>query len=92
MYVAAVETLEKDRMKLTQPPKFVEKLVWIPVFPLCKIFILSYTFDAPLCRNWLFSPPNRLTLYMTLMCKVTLFFFKPDLLYKVHPLFLQLKC
>ncbi len=32
--VAAVETLRekrKDRMKLSLPPKLVEKLVWVPV-------------------------------------------------------------
>jgi hypothetical protein len=45
-------------MKLSLPPKLVEKLVWVPVILLCKIFIPSYTFDALLCRNWPFSPPQ----------------------------------
>jgi hypothetical protein len=54
-------------MKLSLPPKLVEKLVWVPVISFCKIFIPSYAFDALLCRNWLFSPPNRLTLQITLM-------------------------
>jgi hypothetical protein len=53
MYVAAVEEIRKmkDRMKLSLPPKLVEKLVWVPVISFCRIFILSYTFDALLCRN-----------------------------------------
>jgi hypothetical protein len=54
-------------MKLSLPPKLVEKLVWVPVISFCKIFIPSYAFDALLCRNWPFSPPNRLTLRTTLM-------------------------
>jgi hypothetical protein len=33
----------------------------------CKILIPSYEFDALLCRNWSFSPPDRLTLRITLM-------------------------
>jgi hypothetical protein len=41
----------KDRMKLSLPPKLLEKLVWVPVIVFCKIFILSYTFDALLCQN-----------------------------------------
>jgi hypothetical protein len=55
------------RMKLSLPPKLVEKLVWVPVISFCRIFIPSYTFDALLCQNWSFSPPNRLTLWTTLM-------------------------
>ncbi len=54
-------------MKLSLPPKLVEKLVWVPVISFCKIFIPSYAFDALLCRNWPISPPNRLTLQITLM-------------------------
>ncbi len=54
-------------MKLSLPPKLVGKLVWVPVISFCKICILSYAFDALLCRNWPFSPPNRLTLQITLM-------------------------
>ncbi len=33
-------------MKLSLPPKLVEKLVWVPIIWLCKIFIPSYAFDA----------------------------------------------
>jgi hypothetical protein len=29
----------KDRMKLSLPPKLVEKLVWVPIILICKIFI-----------------------------------------------------
>ncbi len=54
-------------MKLSLPPKLVEKLVWIPVILFCKIFIHSYVFDALLCRNWPFSPPNTVTLPITLL-------------------------
>jgi hypothetical protein len=43
-------------MKLSSPPKLVEKLVWIPIIWFCKVFIPSYGFDALICRNWLFSP------------------------------------
>jgi hypothetical protein len=43
-------------------PKLVEKLVCVPVISFCKIFISSYAFDALLCRNWPFSPLDRLTL------------------------------
>ncbi len=46
----------------TVPSELVEKLVWVPVISLCKIFILSYMFDVLLCRNWPSSPPNRETL------------------------------
>jgi hypothetical protein len=41
-------------MKLSLLPKLVEKLVWVPVISLCKIFIPSYGFDGLLCRNWQF--------------------------------------
>jgi hypothetical protein len=57
----------KHVMKLSLPPTLVEKLVWVPVISFCKIFIPSYTFDALLRRNWPFSPPNRLTLRITLL-------------------------
>jgi hypothetical protein len=49
-------------MKLSLPPELVEKLVWSP------LFIPIYVFDALLCQNWQFSPPNRLTLWLTLVC------------------------
>jgi hypothetical protein len=69
IYVAAVQALRKrmHRMKLSLPPNWVEKLVWVPVISFCKIFIPSYAFDALLCQNWPFSPPNRLTLRITLI-------------------------
>jgi hypothetical protein len=60
----------KDRMKLSLPTKFVEKLVWVPVISFCKISI------PKLCIWWCpsmpklgekFSPSNRLTLLLTLM-------------------------
>jgi hypothetical protein len=44
-----------------------KKLVWVSVISFGKIFILSYTFDALLRQNWLFSSPNRLTLGITLL-------------------------
>jgi hypothetical protein len=37
IYVAAVEALRKEGMKLSLPPKLVEKLVWVPVILFCKI-------------------------------------------------------
>jgi len=40
IYVAAVNW--KYRMKFSLQPKLVEKLVWVPVVLLCKIFIPSY--------------------------------------------------
>jgi hypothetical protein len=46
-------------MKLSLPPKLVEKLVWVPVTSLSKIVIPNYMSDALLCRNWSFSHPNR---------------------------------
>jgi hypothetical protein len=42
----------KDTMKLSLSPNLVEKLVWVPVTSLCKIFIPSYAFDVLLLRNW----------------------------------------
>jgi hypothetical protein len=57
-------------MKLSLPPKLVGKLVWVPVMSFCKIIIPSYTFDALLCRNCPISPPNRLTLQITLVSKM----------------------
>jgi len=46
-------------MKLSLPPKLVEKLVCVPVISFCKIFIPSSAIDAILCRNWVFPPPNQ---------------------------------
>ncbi len=36
----------EDRMKLGLPPKLVEKLVWVQVISLCKIFIPNYMFGC----------------------------------------------
>ncbi len=49
IYVAAVEALTKEGMKLSLPPKLVEKLVWVPVILFCKISFPMYAFDALLC-------------------------------------------
>jgi hypothetical protein len=75
IYVAAMERpgKSKEGMKLSLPPKLVEKLVWVPV-----ISFLSYAFDALLCPNWPFSPPNRLVLRMTLI-------FENSLIDQIHP-------
>jgi len=54
-------------MKLSLPPNLVDKLVWVPIISFCRIFIPIYTFDGLLCRNWLVSPPNSLTLRITLL-------------------------
>jgi hypothetical protein len=75
IYVAAVKALRKketqDETQFTT--KFGGKeLVRVPVISFCKIFISSYAFDALLCRNWPFSPPNRLTLRITLLCTIKL--------------------
>ncbi len=59
----------KHSMKLSLPPKLNgKKLVWVPVISFCKLFTPNYAFDALLYQNWLFSPPNRLTLRITLIC------------------------
>jgi hypothetical protein len=58
MYVAAMEERSgkrRDRMKLSLPPKLVEKVDWVPVI------------DVLLCQNWPFSPPNHLTLRITIL-------------------------
>jgi len=71
IYVAAMQALRKKetQMKLSFPPKSVEKLVWVPGISFYKIFIPNHAFDALLCPNWPFSTPNRLTLRITLICK-----------------------
>ncbi len=68
--VAAVEALrKKERPDETQfTTKIGGKLVWVPVISFCKVFILSYAFDALLCPNWPFPPPDRLTRWITLTC------------------------
>jgi len=54
-------------MKLSLPPKLVEKLVWIPVILFCKIsfplmHLMPYSAETGRSR-----PPNRLTLWITLL-------------------------
>jgi hypothetical protein len=44
----------KERMKLSLSLNLLEKIVWVIVISLCKIFIPSYMFAALICRNWLF--------------------------------------
>jgi hypothetical protein len=46
MCVGALEALmkRKDRMKLSLPPKLVERLFWVPVISFCKVFIPSYAY------------------------------------------------
>jgi hypothetical protein len=44
----------KDRMKLNLPPKLLEKLVWVPIIPFCKIcrtqkFRVFHTHKPKLC-------------------------------------------
>jgi hypothetical protein len=64
-------------MKLSLPPKLVEKLVWVQVIiSFCTIFIPIYSFDALLCQNWSFSPPDRLTLMITLLYQLLGLFIK----------------
>jgi hypothetical protein len=46
IYVAAVEALMKEGMKLNLPPKLVEKLVWVPVISFCKISFPNNAFDG----------------------------------------------
>jgi hypothetical protein len=66
----------REGMKLSLQPKLVGKPVCVPVISFCKIFIPSYAFDALLCRNWPFSPPNHLTsLQITLLREVKYFHF-----------------
>jgi hypothetical protein len=70
IYVAAVQALrQKETKDETQFTTKIDgkKLVWVPVISFCKIFILTYAFDALLCRNWPFSPSDRLTLRITLL-------------------------
>jgi hypothetical protein len=61
IYAAVVEALRKeerqDETQFTTRKKLMEKLIWVLVILLCKVFNLSYAIDALLCQNWLFSPP-----------------------------------
>ncbi len=73
IYLATAQALMKkgtqDETKF--PTKIlVGKLVWVPVTSFCKIIIPSYMFDALLYQNRPFSSPNRLTLWITLVCKM----------------------
>jgi len=61
-------------MKLSSPPKLVEKLVWVPAISFCKIFIHNYAFDGLLCRKGPFSPPNCVTLCITLLPSSSIIF------------------
>jgi len=69
IYVTAVKALmKKERGDETQ---FTTKIggktsLGPPLFRFVE-FILRYTFDALLCWNWPFSPPNRLTLPISLL-------------------------
>jgi hypothetical protein len=68
--VAAVQALRKkktqDETQFTTKIGGKNSFVWVPVISFCKILNPSYTFDALLCRSWPFSPPNRLTLRISL--------------------------
>jgi hypothetical protein len=65
IYVAAVEALgrKKEKQDETQfTTKIGGKTSLGPSYiSFSKIFIPSYAFDALLCRNWPFSPPNLVT-------------------------------
>jgi len=70
--VAAVQALRKKentRWNSVYHQNWWKKLViGSQLFPFCKIFNPSYTFDALLlCGSWPFSPPNRLTLRISLL-------------------------
>jgi hypothetical protein len=50
-------------MKLSLPPKLVEKTSLSPSYiSFCEIFIPSQVFDALICQDCPFSPPNHETL------------------------------
>jgi hypothetical protein len=60
IYVAAVQTLRKKETQ--DETQFTTKIGGkTSLGP-------SYVFDGLLCRNWPFSPPDRLTLRLTLIC------------------------
>jgi hypothetical protein len=87
IYVAAAKEAlrrRKHSMKLSLLSKLVEKLVWVLVSSFGKIFIPSYAFDALFCRNWPFSPPNFLTLWITLLIKNKLNFFGKNFLFNLN--------
>ncbi len=75
-------------MKLSLPPKLVEKLVGVPVISFCKIFIHSYAFDGLLSQNRPFSPLNSLTLLMITYikgCRGRNEAFHPSICPVIHP-------
>jgi hypothetical protein len=61
-------------MKLSSPSKLVEKLVWVPAISFCKIFNHNYAFDGLLCQIGPFSPPNCMTLWITLLPSSSIIF------------------
>jgi len=73
IYVTVVEALrKKERGDENQfPTKIGVKTSLGPNYFISQNFISSYTFDALLSQNWLFSLPNHLTLQVTLMCAFT---------------------
>jgi len=68
-YVGAVEALRiKERGDETQfTTKIGGKASLGPSYFVLLNFIPGYTFDALLCQNWPFLPPNRLTLRITFL-------------------------
>jgi hypothetical protein len=44
-------------MKLSEPPKLLEKLVWVPIILFCKISIPNYPVDALLDKRKLTARP-----------------------------------
>jgi hypothetical protein len=67
LYVAAVQALRKketqDETQFTTKTGRKTSLGPSYFLSLKKQFIPNYAFDALLCRNWPFSPLNRLRLY-----------------------------
>ncbi len=55
IHVAAVEALGKgkDGMKLSLPPKFMGKLVWVPI--MLKLAILAPYFVSKCPRSWMLA-------------------------------------
>ncbi len=54
-------------MKLSSPPKLVEKLVWVPVILFCKISFPVTCLMPYYAKTGRSRPPNRLTLRITLL-------------------------
>jgi hypothetical protein len=66
MFVAAVEALSKEGMKLSLPPKLVEKLVWVPSF--CNISFSVKRLMPYYAKTGCSHPLIALTLRITLIC------------------------